>query len=110
MSKSPYDIIKRRHITEKTQVLTELQNSDSNPCAAKCDAPKYTFIVDTAATKPEIAAALTEIYKEWGIKVTSVNTINMKAKKRRVRGRKGFRSSFKKAVVTMEKGDKIEEV
>jgi large subunit ribosomal protein L23 len=107
---NPYQIIKRRHVTEKAQMLTELQHSDSNPCSRKCESPKYTFIVDPAATKQEIATAVMEIYKEWDIKVLAVNTINVKGKKRRVRGRTGFRSSFKKAVVTMEKGDRIEEI
>lgn len=108
--RTPYQTILRRHVTEKTQTLSELQNSESNSCSRKCESPKYTFIVDKAATKQEIAEAVTEIYKEWGVKVTAVNTINVKGKKRRVRGRNGFRPSFKKAVVTMEKGDKIEEV
>ncbi len=109
-TRNPYEVVLRRHITEKTQMLTELQNSESNQCSRKCESPKYAFIVDKTATKQEIAGAVMEIYKEWGIKVVDVNTINVKGKKRRVRGRMGFRPSFKKAIVTMEKGDKIEEV
>ncbi|MGE3715208.1 MAG: 50S ribosomal protein L23 [Simkaniaceae bacterium] len=38
-----------------------------------------------------------------------VNTINVKPKKRRVRGYKGFRSGFKKAIVTLESGDSIDD-
>jgi large subunit ribosomal protein L23 len=40
--------------------------------------------------------------------VVSVNTINVKAKPRRVRGRAGFKAAFKKAVVTLEKGDNLD--
>jgi large subunit ribosomal protein L23 len=38
-----------------------------------------------------------------------VNTINVKPKERRVRGRSGFKAAFKKAIVTFEAGDKIED-
>ncbi len=43
------------------------------------------FIVDRHANKHEIANAIEEIYKDEGIKVVAVNTINVKAKPRRVR-------------------------
>ena len=43
------------------------------------------------------------------IKVKGVNTINMKPKKRRVRGFKGFRAAVKKAIVTLESGDTIDD-
>ncbi|NGX50388.1 MAG: 50S ribosomal protein L23 [Chlamydiae bacterium] len=105
----PYQIIKSRYITEKTTVLEGLQNSTSNRCTTKCNRPKYVFLVDRNANKKEIAEALETIYAEKNIKVKDVNTINMKPKKRRVRGFKGFRSGFKKAIVTLESGDTIDE-
>jgi large subunit ribosomal protein L23 len=106
---SPYDIILSRHITEKSRVLEQLQFNSSNSSVKKCDSPKYVFIVDKKANKQEIAAALEEIYSDKKIKVVSVNTINAKPKLRRVRGRAGMRPGFKKAVVTLEAGDSIEE-
>lgn len=108
-NRNPYHVIKSRHTTEKTTVLGGLQHSTSNKCTAKCTAPKYVFIVDRNANKSEIARALEEIYKEKKIKVKGVNTINMKPKKRRVRGFKGFRAAVKKAIVTLESGDTIDE-
>lgn len=109
MKKSVYDIIKSRHVTEKAQVMEQLQFNASNPCVKKCNSPKYVFIVDRKANKREIADAIEEIYSERKIKVVSVNTITAKPKKRRVRGRPGLKSGFKKAIVTLEAGDSIEE-
>ena len=107
--KSPFDIVLSRHITEKSRVLEQLQFNSSNPCVKKCGTPKYVFIVDKRANKQEIAAAIEEIYSEKKVKVVSVNTINGKPKARRVRGRPGVKPAFKKAIVTLEAGDTIEE-
>ena len=106
---SPFTIIKSRHVTEKAKVLEQLRFNTSNPCVKKCQAPKYVFIVDKSANKQQIAKAVEEIYAEKKIKVVSVNTITMKPKERRVRGRTGFKNAFKKAIVTLEAGDTIEE-
>ena len=109
LKKSPFDIILSKHITEKSRVLEQLQFNSSNPCVKKCDTPKYVFIVDKRANKQEIAKAIEEIYSDKKIKVVSVNTINIKPKPRRVRGRPGMKPGFKKAIVTLEAGDTIEE-
>lgn len=106
--RDPYHIIKRRHVTEKSTVLESLKDAANNPSIARCESPKYVFIVDKRANKQEIAQALEEIYKKDDIKVAAVNTINMKPKPRRVRGRKGKTAAFKKAVVTLEKGDSLD--
>jgi large subunit ribosomal protein L23 len=106
--KSPFDIIKSRHITEKAQVLEQLQSNNSNPVVKACTTPKYVFVVDKRANKQEIASAIEEIYAEKKIRVVSVNTINVKSKERRVRGRKGMTAGFKKAIVSLEAGDSIE--
>lgn len=109
--KDPYAIIKSRYITEKAAVLEQLHTAESNPSLARCKAPKFVFIVDTHANKQEIASALEEIYKEQKVKVTKVNTIQIKRKpKRRGRGRPGMTASAKKAIVTMEPGDSIDNV
>lgn len=107
--KNPYHVIKSRYVTEKSTVLEGLQHSNSNKSIARCSSPKYVFLVDKNANKTEIAQALEVIYAEKKIKVKAVNTINVKQKMRRVRGYKGYRAGFKKAVVTLEAGDTIDE-
>ena len=67
------------------------------------------FFVDIKATKPEIALAVESIYADKKITVKKVNTINVKAKKRRVRRCLGFRPRKKKAIVTLAPGDIIED-
>ena len=109
LKKTPYDIVKGRHVTEKARVMEQLQYNTSNPCVKKCEAPKYVFVVDKKANKKEIAQAIEEIYAEKGIKVVSVNTSHINPKPCRVRGRSGFKAGYKKAVVTLEKGDSIDE-
>lgn len=108
--KNPYSIIKRLHVTEKTTMLQELKNCESNPSVARCESPKYVFVVDKAATKQQIADAIEEIHSERNVKVVSVNTITLKGKPRRVRGRKGRTAARKKAIVTLEKGDSLDEL
>lgn len=108
MKKNPYQIVKHQHVTEKAQVLESLKNAESNPSLKRCTSPKYVFVVDPTANKQEIAWAIEHIYQEKGIKVVNVNTINVKAKQRRVRGRLGMKKAFKKAIVTLEKGDELE--
>lgn len=110
MTKNPYAIIKNLHVTEKSRVLQELKNAKSNPCVARCESPKYVFVVDKDANKQEIGQAVEEIYSHLNIKVVAVNTINVPGKEKRVRGHKGRTASFKKAVVTLEVGDSLDEV
>ena len=107
--KTPYSIVKSRYVTEKSRVLEDLKDNKNNRCVAACEKPKYVFLVDTKAGKREIASAVEEIYAEKSIRVKSVNTITIKPKKKRVRGRFGFKSAFKKAIVTLEKGDELGE-
>lgn len=111
--KNPRQIIKHRHVTEKSTTLESLKNSDSNPCVARCDKPKYVFIVDRRANKKEIAGALEEIYKDQHIKVVAVNTVNVKQKSTRMlRTRRGVgrKSGFKKAIVTLEAKDSLDNI
>lgn len=108
--KDPYQIIKHQHVTEKATMLQGLKNAVSNVSLRRCKAPKYVFIVDPASTKREIAEALEEIYRERQIKVVDVNTINVKGKVKRYRGRLGKSSDFKKAIVTLGDDDSLEDV
>ena len=88
--KTAQDIIIKPVITEKS--MDGLQ------------AGKYTFKVAKDATKPEIAKAVEAMFE--GTKVASVNTINMKAKTKRVRYIPGKTSSWKKAIVTLTEDSK----
>jgi large subunit ribosomal protein L23 len=109
-TKSPYTVVKHQLITEKAMMLARLKTADSNPSVKRCDSPKYVFIVDRSADKRAIAEAVEEIYSKENIKVVAVNTINVKAKARRVRGRPGFKNAFKKAIVTLRAGDSLDNV
>lgn len=108
--KNPYDIIKHQHVTEKSFMLENLKNADSNVSVRRCKSPKYVFIVDRKANKQQIAEAVEEIYSEKNIKVIAVNTINVKPKARRVRGRLGVKPGFKKAIVTLDDNDHLDDL
>ena len=86
-----YDIIKSLVRTEKGTDLEKLN--------------KYLFEVDTKANKIEIKQSIEEIYK---VKVVNVNTMFKRGKLRRVRQNAGSTSPWKKAIVTLKEGDKIE--
>lgn len=66
---------------------------------------KYLFHVDRQATKIDIKNAVEEIYK---VKVAAVNTSIFSGKLKRVRQQQGHTSNWKKAVVTLKAGQKIE--
>jgi len=66
---------------------------------------KYIFNVDPKATKIQIKNAVEKIYK---VKVADVNTIKMRGKLRRLRYKAGYTPDWKKAVVTLRPGSKIE--
>ena len=86
-----YDAILSPVITEKATLLSE-QN-------------KVVFRVAKDATKDEIAAAVEALFK---VSVTKVNTLVVKGKTKRFRGRPGRRSDVKKAVVTLAEGQSID--
>jgi len=86
-----YQIVKRPIVTEKSTKLAE-QN-------------KYTFEVDKNANKIEIKQAIEAIFN---VKVTDVNVINEVAKAKRVGQHSGFKPAVSKAIVTLEKGFKID--
>ena len=66
---------------------------------------QVTFRVLRDATKPVIRAAVERLF---GVKVTAVNTHNRQGKMKRFKGRVGFRSDVKFAVVTLAEGSKID--
>lgn len=65
----------------------------------------YTFKVVKSANKTEIKKAIENLF---GVKVKSVNTLNTKAKDKRVGRYTGKTKTYKKAIVTLEDGNKIE--
>ena len=72
---------------------------------------RYTFRVAARASKTDIKNALEEQYETQGIKVKSINTVSMRGKKRRAYRRLGTVGStpdWKKAIVTLGAGQKIE--
>lgn len=87
-----FDIIKAPIITEKSQ------NIASND-------RKYVFKVDAKANKTQIKQAIESIFK---VKVDSVNTINVRGKKKRVGRYTGLTNKYKKAIVTLALNNKID--
>jgi large subunit ribosomal protein L23 len=69
------------------------------------DHPQYTFKVDIKSNKYEIKKAIEEAF---GVKVSDVNTIRYLGKKKRVRIKEGKRPDWKKAIITLAEGQKIE--
>lgn len=108
MKQSPYQIIRRLHVTEKTSQLRKLEKSESSKSLKACNTPKYVFVVDPTANKQQIKAAVQEIYKEKNVKVLAVNTIRLKPKAKRRRGRPGKTALIKKAIVTLAPGDSLD--
>ena len=96
MSRSPVEVIHGPLVTERSYSLYQ--------------EGRYTFRVAKDATKPEIARAIEEQYEAQGVKVISVNTINVRGKVRRTgrRGVTGRTSDWKKAIVTLQAGQRLE--
>lgn len=86
-----YDVILSPHITEKATLLSE-HNA-------------VVFKVADKATKPEIKAAVEALFN---VKVTGVNTLVVKGKTKRWRGKQYRRSDVKKAIVTLAEGQSID--
>jgi large subunit ribosomal protein L23 len=88
---NPHQIIIRPLITEKNTNLMALN--------------KYSFEVDRNASKPQIKQAIEQLFD---VKVVAVNTMNRRGKLRR-RGREfGYMKDWKKAIVTLAEGNRIE--
>ena len=86
-----YDVILAPHITEKSTLASE-QNA-------------VVFKVAGSATKPQIKEAIEAIYDK---KVVAVNTLIMKGKTKRWKGKSYTRSDVKKAIVTLAEGEMID--
>ncbi|MBI5079086.1 50S ribosomal protein L23 [Candidatus Wolfebacteria bacterium] len=66
---------------------------------------KYIFIVEKKANKPEIKKAIESIYK---VNVVGVNIVNVKGKTKRLGKSLGKTSAYKKAIITLKNGQKID--
>ncbi len=84
-------IVKNPLITEKATQIGALN--------------QYVFLVDKNATKPEVRKVIEAAYK---VKVERVNVINVKSKVRRLGRSVGEKPGYKKAIVTLKEGSKIE--
>jgi large subunit ribosomal protein L23 len=85
--KDPRDILLAPVVSEKSYSLL--------------DEGKYTFLVDPRANKTEIKIAIETVF---GVKVSSVNTLNRQGKTRRTRTGTGKRKDTKRAIVTLREG------
>lgn len=77
----------------------------SEKATSLAESNKYVFKVSKEANKKQIAKAISRVYK---VNVLKVNIIKKRPKKRRLGRSEGFAKGFKKAIVTLKKGDKIE--
>ena len=87
-----FQILISPHISEKSAVLGDNAN-------------QAVFQVATDAKKPEIKAAVEQLFE---VKVANVRTVNMKGKTKRQGQRLGKRSDWKKAYVSLEQGHEID--
>lgn len=87
-----FQILKSPHISEKSAVLGDSAN-------------QAVFRVATDAQKAEIKAAVEQLFN---VKVADVRTVNMKGKTKRQGLRRGKRSDWKKAYVSLEQGHEID--
>jgi large subunit ribosomal protein L23 len=90
--KNTYDVIIRPLVTEKSNILKEKGN-------------QISFEVNPKSNKIEIKRAVEEIFK---VNVLEVRTMNFDGKRRRYGRYTGITSAWKKAVVKLKEGDKIE--
>jgi large subunit ribosomal protein L23 len=88
----PYDIIKTGSLTEKSTLMSEKHN-------------KYVFRVSPTANKIRIKKAIEQLFQKT---VIDVNTCNYMGKEKSLRGPRGRRPRWKKAIVTLKEGDKID--
>ena len=86
------DIINAPIITEKSANIA-------------ADEKTYVFKVDVKANKSQIKDAIEKIFN---VKVEKVNTVNVHAKKKRVGRYTGMTNKYKKAIVTLANGNKID--
>jgi large subunit ribosomal protein L23 len=88
----PHQIIKRPLVTEKSNRQKEAGN-------------QIAFVVDPRANKVQIRQAVEKLFK---VKVKAVRTMNLVGKRKRMGRFLGWKSDWKKAIVTLQEGERIE--
>ncbi len=88
----PYEVIRRPLLTEKTNIQSDAEN-------------RYTFEVDRRANKLQIKQA---VEMAFDVRVLAVNVINVRGKQRRMGRRIGRTPNWKKAIVTLAPGQRIQ--
>ena len=86
------EVLKRPLLTEKTSIQSDVEN-------------RYVFEVDRRANKLQIKNA---VEKAFGVQVISVNVINVRGKRRRLGRQVGRTPSWKKAIVKVAPGQRIQ--
>ena len=87
-----YTVVRRPVVTEKSTSMQQMRN-------------QFTFEVASTANKVEVRKAVETLFS---VKVLKVNIVSMRGKARRMFGRPGETKPWKKAVVTLRKGDSID--
>ena len=87
-----FEVLRRPLVTEKSTLLLDGQN-------------KYAFEVDSRANKAQVKTA---VEKSFSVKVSEVNILNIKGKRKRFGKRISQRPSWKKAVVSLKSGHNIQ--
>ena len=86
-----YDRILSPVVTEKSTNQSEMN--------------KVVFKVNRLLNKKSVKKSIEKIFK---VKVLKINTINLKGKNKLVKGKKTFKSGYKKAIITLQKGQSID--
>ncbi len=86
-----YSQLKTPYITEKTNLIKDTEN-------------KFCFKVDKNSNKVEVKKAIEKIFS---VKVEKVGILNMQGKKKRLGKSEGKKASWKKAIITIKKGEKL---
>ena len=84
-------IIHKPILTEKSTTLNQFN--------------QYSFKVDTSATASQIKKAIEQIFK---VKVSKINTCNIRGKLKSFKGKLGYKKNYKKAIITLKEGDTID--
>lgn len=88
----PYEVLKRPLVTEKTNIQGDMEN-------------RYSFEVDRRANKMQVKEAVEKAFK---VQVVAVNIINVPEKQRRLGRQIGHRPAWKKAIVKLAPGQRIQ--
>lgn len=88
---APFAILRKPVISEKATLISQFSH--------------YVFIVDSRATKPEIKQAIESLYK---VKVLGVNTLPRRGKIKKFKGKPGYVSGMRKAIIRLEAGQLID--